>query len=89
MDWWRGDPPASEAHNVDLIPLWRVRQILQPQGPLPSGEGGSGGTTQIAMRERREEEVVDTKDSKVMVACWSRDVIFLLWAWEVLGSNPK
>lgn len=28
------------------------------------------------MRERREEEVVDTKDSKVMVACWSRDVIF-------------
>ena len=36
MDWWRGDPPAPGAQSVDLISLWRVRQVLQPQAPLPS-----------------------------------------------------
>ena len=59
-DWWRGDPPAPGAQSVDLISLWRVRQVLQPQAPLPSREGGSGGPPKL--RERREEYVDDTKE---------------------------
>lgn len=42
VDGWRGDPLAPGAQSVDLISLWRVRQILQPQALLPSREGGSG-----------------------------------------------
>ena len=45
--------PAAGAHSVDLISLWRVRQILQPQAPLPSGEGGSGGPPKLNEGEER------------------------------------
>ena len=80
VDRWRGDPPAPGAHSVDLISLWRVRQILQPQAPLPSGEGGSGGPPKLSEGEERRKWMTPRTVSKVTMACWSRGMILALGA---------